>query len=311
VANPSRVLDPPRGGVVQTRRVLIAIAAAASLLVAVVYAFAVRSGWGQRLDAAAVKGRRVLSRHDLHVATRLHTTIDVVSLVLLGTAIVLVALLRRRPRLAIGAGTVIVGSLATTEALKRLLGRPDFGVVDVLKHMPSYPSGHTTIAMALSVTAMFVAPRRWRAPVATLGALFASAIGCSVVATASHRPSDPIGAALVVTAWSAAVAATLLRVETGHSRTLPTWLQLSPWMALGGIALLVASFVAVAISVVAVHYGHVDTIAIGRVFVAASSAIVGTILICTAALIITLHDADLDKPPRPNSASQGLNDTGR
>jgi membrane-associated phospholipid phosphatase len=278
----------------QSRRHLVAIAAASIVLFAAVYAFAVRSGAGQHLDVSAVKGRGILSRRDVHVAQRLHRSLDIASLTLLGSAIMLVALLRGRVRLAIGAGTIIVGSLATSEILKRLLGRPDLGVVGAFANKPSFPSGHTTIAMALGVSAMFVAPRRWRAPVAALGAVFASAIGCSLVATASHRPSDVVGAALVVTGWAAVAAAVLLRPGIERSPGRPTLLRVSPWMAMGGIGLLVASFVVAAISIVAFHYGRVGTVELGHAFVAASGAIVGTVLTCTAVLLTTLQDSELD-----------------
>ncbi|HEY5013242.1 MAG TPA: phosphatase PAP2 family protein, partial [Acidimicrobiia bacterium] len=175
-----------------------------------------------------------------------------------------------------------------------LLGRPDLGVVGAFANRPSFPSGHTTIAMALGVSAMFVAPRRWRAPVAALGAVFASVIGCSLVATASHRPSDVVGAVLVVTGWAAAAAAVLLRPGIERTRGRPALLRVSPWMALGGIGLLVASFVVAAISIVAFHYGRLGTVELGHAFVAASSAIVGTVLTCTAILLAALQDSELD-----------------
>jgi membrane-associated phospholipid phosphatase len=282
-------------------RALVAVAAAATLFVGAVYALAVRTTWGQRFDGAAVKGRHVLSARNIHAAARLHTSVDVASLALLGGAVMLVALLRGRPRLAVGVGVLIAGSLTTTEALKRLLDRPNLGVVDALHRTPSFPSGHTTIAMALSVGAIFVTPRRRRAMVATFGVAFASIVGCSVVATASHRPSDAIGAALVVTAWAAAVAAVLLRSDAARPRTRTTRLHLAPWMALAGIALLVASFVAAGMTIVAIHFGSVGTIELGRAFVAAGSAIVGTMLICTAVLLIALHDTDLGRPSPPKN----------
>jgi membrane-associated phospholipid phosphatase len=281
-------------GTARARRALVAIAAVATSLFILLYAFAVRTRWGQRLDAAAVNGRRVLSSHDVHVASRLHASIDIASLTLLGSAILLVALVRGRLRLALGAGTIIVGSVATSEILKRTLSRPYLGVTDALRHTPTFPSGHTSVAMALGVSAIFVTPRRWRAPVAVLSALFASAMGCSLVATASHRPSDTIGAALVVTGWSAVVAAVLLRSDPAGSPKRSALSNFSPWMALGGVALLVASFGAAAISIVAIHYGRLDTVHFGRAFVAAGAAITGTVFICTAALLIALQDADLD-----------------
>ncbi len=294
----SQRLDSAPLDTLRTRRVLVAIAAVATLLFVFVYAFAVHTHWGQRLDAAALEGRGLLSRHDIHVAARLHNWVDVASLTLLGGAVMVVALVRLRVRLAGGVGTIIVGSVATSELLKHSLSRPFLGVSDALGSMPSYPSGHTTIAMALSVSAVFVAPRRFRAPVAVLGVLFSAAMACSLVATANHRPSDTIGAAFVVTAWSAAVAALLLRTDPSAVRARPALLTLNPWMALGGISLLVASFGVAAITIVARHYGRLQTVHFGRAFVAAGGAIAGTILVCLAALLSVLQTSELDPRAR-------------
>jgi membrane-associated phospholipid phosphatase len=308
VVQPSSDADSAAAATAPHVRALLLIAASATVLVGVVYVLAVRSTWGQHLDRTAVAGRHVLTPENIRAAGALHRSIDVASLALLGGGIALIALLRGRRRLAFGAGIVIAGSLSTTEILKRVLDRPNLGVTDALRHAQSYPSGHTTIAMALAIGAIFVSPRRWRATVAVLGAGFASLVGCSVVATASHRPSDAIGAALVATAWAAAVAAALLRSDEDRPRPATTRLRLAPWMALGGIVLLGAAFVATSMTVVAIHYGRVGTIEFGRAFVAAGSAIVGTILLCTAVLLIALHDIDLGRPsPRKDgAASRGL-----
>ena len=117
------------------------------------------------------------------------------------------------------------------------------------------------------------------------------------MATASHRPSDVIGAALVVTAWSALVATFLLRPGNLRPPTRAALRRVSPLMALAGIALLIASFVVAFASIVASHYGELDTVQLGRAFVAAASAIVGTVMTCVAALLIALQDDDLDTPP--------------
>jgi membrane-associated phospholipid phosphatase len=290
--------DPTSLDTVRTRQVLLGIAVLAIVLFVLLYTLAVHTHWGQRLDAAALEGRGLLSRHDVHVAARLHNWIDVASLTLLGGAVMLVALVRRRVRLAFGVGTIIVGSVATSELLKHTLSRPFLGVSDSIGSMPSYPSGHTSIAMSLSVGAVFVAPRRFRAPVAVLGVIFSAAMGCSLVATANHRPSDTVGAAFVVTAWSAAVAALLLRTDPAAARGRPALQTINPWMALGGIALLVASFGVAAITIVAGHYGRLQTVHFGRAFVAAGSAITGTILLCMAALLTALQDSELDPRAR-------------
>jgi membrane-associated phospholipid phosphatase len=278
------------------RRALLVLAGSAAALVAVVYAVAVRTTWGQRLDATAVRGRREVLLRGIHAAGRLLTTIDIASLALLGGAIVLVALVRARPRLAVGAFTVIAGSILTTELLKKvLLSRPDLGIVDGVSREPTYPSGHTTVAMSLAVGAMLVAPSRWRTWVALLGAAFSAAIGTAVVATAAHRPSDPIGAALVVTAWAAAVIAVLL--EPGDDdRHASVSTRASPWIAFGGLVLLVVAFVGAVATSVAIHRNRLDTVDLGGAFLAASAAIVGTILVCTAALLALLRGLDLDRP---------------
>src|SRR5882724_10225268 len=82
----SQRLDPAPLDTFRTRRVLLAMVVAAIVLFVVLYAFAVHTHWGQRLDAAALEGRGLLSRHDVHVAARLHNWIDVASLTLLGGA---------------------------------------------------------------------------------------------------------------------------------------------------------------------------------------------------------------------------------
>jgi membrane-associated phospholipid phosphatase len=279
----------------QPRRVLLVLAGAATAALAVVYTLAVRTAWGQRLDATALSGRRELRARAVHAAARLLTTIDVAALMLLGGAIVLVALLRARPRLALGAGAVIAGSILTTELLKRgLLPRPYLGVTDALHSHPTFPSGHTTVAMSLAIAAMLVAPSRWRAVVGVLGATYAAAIGVAVVATANHRPSDPIGAALVVTAWTAAVTAMLVGRD-GEERREPAGPRASPWLALGGLALLVVAFVGLAGTVVAIRRNRLDTIELGGAFAASATAIVGTVLLTTSALLAVLRGIALDR----------------
>src|SRR5438105_8454350 len=177
------VVDAPGGVGVRPRRAFLAVAALCALLLVLVYQFAVETRWGQRLDATASRGRGQLHHRGIHAAARLLTTIDVASLVLLGGAVVLVAFLRTRPRLAVGAGAVIAGSVLTSELLKRVvLSRPDLGIYDGLNRAGSFPSGHTTVALSLGVGAMMVSPSRWRPYVGALGAAFGSTIGVPTVA---------------------------------------------------------------------------------------------------------------------------------
>jgi membrane-associated phospholipid phosphatase len=280
-----RSLPPPRDA-------LRALAAVAAALVVVVYVVAVRTGWGQRLDATALRGRHVLDARAVQAAGRLLATIDVASLAFVGAAIVVVSLVRSGPRLALGAGAVIAGSIGTTELLKKVvLSRPGLGVVDALGHHNSYPSGHTTVAMALGVAAMLVSPRRWRVVVAVVAILYASAIGVAVIALAHHRPSDAIGAALVVTVWAAAIASVLAgRTERGpHDRPSPA----PPGLLVAGGALVVVGLVGLAATIAAIRTDRLGTIELGGAFAAASAAIVGTVVVTVAALILALGDEEL------------------
>jgi membrane-associated phospholipid phosphatase len=275
------------------RDALRALSVGSVVMVAVVYVVAVRTAWGQRLDATALRGRGVLDPRAVHAAGRLLSTIDVASLAFVGTAIVLVSLARSRPLLAVGAGAIIAGSVLTSELLKHVvLGRPYLGVVDSLRMHASYPSGHTTVAMALGVAAMLVSPRRWRPIVAILAIGYASAIGVAVVATANHRPSDAIGAAFVVTAWAAAITSLLVGPadRDGHDR--PS--RATPWLLVAGAVLVVIGAVGLAATIAAIRHNRLGTVALGGAFFAASAAVVGTILVTTAALVAALGEDELE-----------------
>jgi membrane-associated phospholipid phosphatase len=125
-------------------------------------------------------------------------------------ALIVITLLRRRPRSAFAAGVIILGANASTELLKHALAAPRFGW---LVGPVSWPSGHSTAAMALALAAVLCAPARWRPVVAALGAVLAVAVGYSVVATGMHYPSDVLGGFLMATAWGLATVAALRRAE--------------------------------------------------------------------------------------------------
>ncbi len=279
-------------GVVRKR--LVGLAFGAVALLVVVYGVAVRTRWGQLLDTTALRGRQVLSEHDVRIAQSLHTKVDIATVAILGGAALAVAFLRGRRRLALSVVVLCTGSLATTEILKRVLGRPRLSVVDSLKPVGTYPSGHTTIAMSIAVAAMFVVPRHSRSAMGLVGGIFAGSIGCSLLVTGSHRPSDIIGAAFVVTAWAATTAAFLLRSQAHHVPQRPRWAALSPWLVVVGASLLVAAFLSTVAVAVAMHRGSLGTIELGRAFTGAATAIYGTAILCTGALAVVLHDVELE-----------------
>jgi hypothetical protein len=287
----------PESDVESRGSLLLWLAAVSFVLFCIVYLVAVQTRWGQTLDATALSGRSTLAPRAVPAASRLLGTIDKSSLVLVGGSIVLVALLRRRPLLALGAAVLIGGAIMTTEILKKLvLPRPDLGIVDPLGRLATFPSGHTTVAMSLAMAAMIVAPSRYRAGVGLLGALYTIGVGVGVVATANHRPSDAIGAVLVVTAWAALVAAALLTVSVRapRQRHAPV---VSPALAVGGFVLLVVAFLGLLATVEAIRFDRLGTIEIRGAFFGAAAAIIGSVFLATGLLLAALRGLSLDPAP--------------
>ncbi len=123
-----------------------------------------------------------------------------------------IALLRGRPRLAIGAGVVVLGANITTQALKARFDRPDL-IGGAATDAGAFPSGHVTVAMSLAMGLVLVVPPAARWTAALAGCAYATGVGFAVIALDWHRPSEVVGAYLVTVAWTAAVAAVL--VATG------------------------------------------------------------------------------------------------
>ena len=128
-----------------------------------------------------------------------------------------VALLRRRPRLVLAVGAIVLGANATTELLKHLLTatRPATLENGEMSWLPGgyWPSGHSTAVMALVLASVLAAPARLRPVVAALGAALAIAVGYSLLAIGSHYPSDVLGGFLVAASWTLCAVAALLAAE--------------------------------------------------------------------------------------------------
>jgi membrane-associated phospholipid phosphatase len=125
-----------------------------------------------------------------------------------GALIIAVALKRTRPALAAAAFVVLALAPLSAEVLKPLLAHPhaQVGFDDISG--ASWPSGHSTAAMALALCAVLVAPRRLRPALAAVGSAFAIAVGFSLLILAWHMPSDVFGGYLLAALFvSLAVAA--------------------------------------------------------------------------------------------------------
>ena len=121
-----------------------------------------------------------------------------------GIVVALVAAARRRPTLAGRALGAVIGANITTQILKDyILTRPNLGVTTGAGN--SLPSGHTTVAVTLSLALIVVAPQWFRSPSAWIGWAWTSLMGVSVMMEGWHRPSDVITAALIAGAWALAL----------------------------------------------------------------------------------------------------------
>jgi membrane-associated phospholipid phosphatase len=194
----------------------LGVASVAAVAVAVLYGVFVRTSRGQHADQVALTHLGWSMAERKSVSTVLDAiTIGGLAIMLAGC--VLVAVLRRRWAMAVGAVVIVaVANLATQLLKHRLLPRPDHGYGE----LNSLPSGHTTVAASLTMAALLVVPRNARWPVAMAGAVSVAVTGVSTVVAGWHRPSDVV-AGVCVALTVAAVVVAALSVGHGTDHTTP------------------------------------------------------------------------------------------
>jgi len=213
--------DPVREGplAVALRRIMASptwrfglAAAAAAALFAAVYGVFVLSRPGQRLENIALMGAQLRgdAARDESLAYLSQVTVLTFALALVGIAAI--AFVRRRPGLGVLVAAVMGASTITAELLKDVLPRPALleGPIWILRN--DFPSGTATVAAALGIGALLVAPDRLRWLVLPVGAIFAAIIGQSTQITGWHRMSGAIGGVLLVLAFASAALLVLARI---------------------------------------------------------------------------------------------------
>lgn len=153
------------------------------------------------------------SPHIDNVASFLVHLLSPMLFVLWGIALVAVALARERPRVAVAVAAILALAPFTAETLKPILAHPHDQIGYVHIGAASWPSGHSTAATILALSALIVTPRRLRPLAAVVGALFVLAISCSLLILVWHMPSDVLGGYLVATSWAALAVAALRAVD--------------------------------------------------------------------------------------------------
>ena len=164
----------------------------------------------QLRDSATLQGFSALDRPHLSpLLDQVAHLADPVPYLLFTAAFVVVALLRRRPRVALAVPVITIGAELTTQGLKQLLAQPRVAdwLGDAQITAASWPSGHATAAMAVALCAVLVSPARWRPVVAAIGGLFAIAVAYAILALHWHFPSDIVGGYLSALTWTLAAVA--------------------------------------------------------------------------------------------------------
>jgi membrane-associated phospholipid phosphatase len=179
-----------------------------------------------RTDVSVLGGFVDLGRPAVNrVATVIANLCDPKPFVCLAGVVVLVALIRRRGRVAVAAGAIMLGANVTTQILKPLLGEAHPVPVEIAGVPPifigSWPSGHATAAMSLALCSVLVVGARWRPLVAAAGAAFAVAVSFSFLTLAWHYPSDVLGGFLVAATWTLVGVAAVWTADGRRPRVAP------------------------------------------------------------------------------------------
>jgi membrane-associated phospholipid phosphatase len=195
--------------------------AARALRLAVLCLAALAAIWAASSLVPSVRLRDAVALHDFTLLSRPH--VDAVAQALLSMlepvpftaaagALVVFALVRRQPAVAVAIAVVMGLAPLTSDLLKPLLAHAHDHVAGTHLAAGSWPSGHSAAAAALVLCAALVSPARLRPAVAMLGGLFAVGVGCALLILAWHMPSDVLGGYLVASLWMA-LAVAVLRVR--------------------------------------------------------------------------------------------------
>ncbi|HEY8451234.1 MAG: phosphatase PAP2 family protein [Micromonosporaceae bacterium] len=159
---------------------------------------------GQQVDTVALTGGELGHDRVAGLVAGVLDAVSVLSVAFATVAIGIIAVLRRRFLLAAVATGMVVAANVTTQVLKALAHRPEFGV-DMARAAVgnSLPSGHTTVTASVAAALVLVLPASLRGIAALAGTGLAALTGVATLSAGWHRPSDAVAALLVVGAWAA------------------------------------------------------------------------------------------------------------
>jgi membrane-associated phospholipid phosphatase len=205
-----------------TRR-WITTAVLAVIGVAAVYWLAVLTPQGQGVENSGLRGADLVFGRATGAAAGALADVTPLSMVVGALLVAAIALIRRRPALAVASVGSIVVTAGLTQLLKNVvLERPELVDTDSWYTGGSFPSGHTAAAVSVVFALAMVVPGRARTVVLALGGAVVVLVGNLTMAASWHRASDVLGADLVALA-SASVACAWLttRAQVGRAPKRP------------------------------------------------------------------------------------------
>jgi membrane-associated phospholipid phosphatase len=269
-------------------------AGALTVLLVAVYA-AIHLELVQHADVSILRGFSDLGGHPRigSLARAIIRLCDPDPYVYLCVVPVAIALFRRRIWVALMIMAILLGANCTTELLKPLLavhrsyslpGGPSRG---------SWPSGHSTAAMSLALCCVIAAPGRLRPAAAAIGAVFAAAVGYSLLSHKSHYPTDVLGGFLVASVWTLLGIAAIWTAYSHRSRqSAATARSDRPtiWAALGPPStVLLAAVMLVALVVIARPHDVVSYARVHEAFMIGAGGIAALALALATGVMLALR----------------------
>ena len=169
------------------------------------YVAAVHTGVGRELDQSALLAKSAV----IEVSPIAVEIVDIVPVAAVAIILGAVTLTRGGWRLGAMVAALVAGASAGALLLARTLPQ-------VVEGLPSYPSGHATLAMAMACALVLVAAPAWRRPLATVGGGLAIIVGLGLIEIGWHRPAEIAAGYLLAFACFLLVA-----LHRGRSVALP------------------------------------------------------------------------------------------
>jgi membrane-associated phospholipid phosphatase len=200
-----------------------------------VYLLAVWTEIGQRFEDAVLRAadRVVGSTEEVRALDTL-ASVSVPTVLVATVAVAGIGFARRRPFLGLVSAGAMVAAIVTTEVIQRIGHRPILLDTGYRREDQSFPSGHTTVAMAVMCGLVLVIPYRFRGLALLAATGYAASVGVATVTASWHRPSDTIGAGLIVVAYACVAVAVLARSGRVRSSTPGTLAQRGARIVLAG-----------------------------------------------------------------------------